>query len=554
MRCIVNGKVWIFCLVFIVLSNAAVFANGGADDAAREGRQAVTPEGVFPIVEERITITAFIGASGLVDDYEDNHFTRYLEDKTNIDIELLVAPGDLATQNQKRNLLLASGDYPEIFISSFSGSEYQFYGSQGVFLPLNDLIDKYGVNVRKALADYPEVKDNLTMPDGAIYAMPHVNDCFHCAYSQKMWVYRPWLEKLGLELPTTTAEFKDMLIAFRDRDPNGNGLKDEIPFSGATNSWNSGVDGFLMNSFIYSQDNLAGSGIRMFIENGKITAAFAQPAWREGLRYMNDLYNEGLLSGDAFTQDAHQLLQLGENPDTVLVGAVPAGWMGSFANVNGESGRWIEYTTLAPLEGPDGTRFAQYSPQYGIGYWTITDKAANPEAALRLGDVFYETELVLHNSYGQEGIGWAWAEPGEIGVNGRPAIWKALVDYGAGDRTAWWDQAGPQVRSRDFRLGEVGTGDGNSLSEILYQETRDKMEPYQADPQMIVPPLIFDEDVSVEIVDLESNLGTYVKEMIARFITGDADIETEWKGYLAELEKIGLPRYIKLVQEAYDKR
>ena len=387
MRCIVNGQVWILCLVFIVLSNAAVFANGGADDAAREGRQAVTPEGVFPIVEEKITITAFIGASGLVDDYEDNHFTRYLEDKTNIDIELLVAPGDLATQNQKRNLLLASGDYPEIFISSFSGSEYQFYGSQGVLLPLNDLIDKYGVNVRKALADYPEVEDNLTMPDGAIYALPHVNDCFHCAYSQKMWVYRPWLEKLGLELPTTTAEFKDMLIAFRDRDPNGNGLKDEIPFSGATNSWNSGVDGFLMNSFIYSQDNLAGSGIRMFIENGKITAAFAQPAWREGLRYMNDLYNEGLLSGDAFTQDAHQLLQLGENPDTVLVGAVPAGWMGSFANVNGESGRWIEYTTLAPLEGPDGTRFAQYSPQYGIGFWTITDKAANPRP--RSGWVMY---------------------------------------------------------------------------------------------------------------------------------------------------------------------
>ena len=128
------------------------------------------------------------------------------------------------------------------------------------------------------------------------------------------------------------------------------------------------------------------------------------------------------------------------------------------------------------------------------------------------------------------------------------------MDYGAGDRTAWWDQAGPQVRSRDFRLGEVGTGDGNSLSEILYQETRDKMEPYQADPQMIVPPLIFDEDVSVEIVDLESNLGTYVKEMIARFITGDADIESEWGSYLTELEKIGLPRYIKLVQEAYDKR
>ena len=545
-----NRRLWILSFIFIAFSAPAVFANGGADDEGGTG-PAVNPPGIFPIVDERITMTAFVPSGAEVDDWQDNDFIRYLEDKTNIYLELETAAGTEALQ--KRNLLLASGDYPEIFITGFSKSEYQFYGSQGVFLPLNDLIAEYGINARKAFADYPLAQDNLTMPDGTIYALPDINDCFHCAYAQKMWIYRPWLDKLGLEMPATTEEFKEVLIAFRDRDPNGNGIKDEIPLSGAISGWFAGVDGFLLNSFVYSHGNLAEKELRMFIENGKITAAFAEPGWREGLRYMNDLYSEGLLSGDAFVQDYNQYLQLGENPDVVILGAGTAGHNGVFTQFHSESGRWLDYTVVPPLAGPDGTRFARYNPVYGVGEWTITDRAAHPEAALRLGDAFYEWDLVLHSSHGREGIEWVWAEPGEIGINGRQAVWKALVEYGGGGRSSWWDQRGPQSRSRDFRLGEVRK-EGPSLSVILYEETRDKMEPYQVNTDMIVPPLPFAEDAAAEIIDLESSLSNYVTEMIARFTIGDADIETEWNDYLAELDRIGLPRYIELMQEAYDNR
>ena len=537
--------------VIIVLSASAVFAGGDADEEAGP-RIAVNPAGTFPIVDEKITMTAFIPTEPWMGgDYQDNDFIRYLEGKTNVFLQLETAPINEAVQ--KRNLLLASDDYPEIFIMDFSKFEQQFYGSQGVFLPLNDFIAEYGVNTRKALADYPLVEANMTMPDGTIYSLPDIDDCFHCAYAQKMWIYRPWLDKLGLSIPTTTEEFKDVLIAFRDRDPNGNGIKDEIPFSGAISGWHTGVDGFLMNAFVYSHGDLAESGVRMFIENGKITSAFDRPGWKEGLIYMNDLYNEGLLSGDAFIQDYNQYLQLGENPDVVVLGAAAAGFMGVFTNVEGETGRWLDYTVVPPLKGPGGTRFARFNPVYGVGSWTITDKAAHPEAAFRLGDAFYELDLVLHSVYGREGIEWAWAEPGEIGINGRQAVWKALVAYGAGGRSSWWGQGGPQVMSRDFRLGEVRE-EGPSLSVILYEETRDKMEPYQVNTEMIVPPLTFAEDVAAEVVDLESALGTYVNEMIARFIIDDADIEAEWDDYLAELDRIGLSRYIELMQEAYDNR
>ena len=545
-----NWKRWTAWALVMGLAAGTLLAGGAEDEEAGPG-PAVNPPGTFPIVDEKISMTAFIAASSFVDDYQDNDFTRYIEEKTNIHLELEIAPA--AEALQKRNLLMASGDYPEIFITGFSKSEQQFYGSQGVFLPLNDLIDRYGVNVPKVFTDYPLVKPNLAMADGTIYALPDINDCFHCAYAQKMWIYRPWLEKLGLEMPSTTEEFKEVLIAFRDRDPNGNGIADEIPLSGAISGWFAGVDGFLMNAFVYSHGNLAGGEMRMFIEDGQITAAFAEPGWREGLRYMNDLYSEGLLSGDAFVQDYNQYLQLGENPDVVLLGAGTGGHNGVFTQFHGDSGRWLDYTVVPPLEGPDGTRLARYDPVYGYWEWTITDKAAHSEAAFRLGDAFYEPDMVLHSSHGREGIEWVWAEPGEIGINGRQAVWKALVAYGGGGRSSWWDQGGPQARSRDFRLGQV-RGEGISLEAILYEETRDKMEPYQVNPDMVVPPLSFDEDAAAEITDLESALGTYVTEMIARFTVGDADIEAEWNDYLAELDNIGLPRYIELMQEAYDNR
>lgn len=46
-----------------------------------------------------------------------------------------------------------------------------------------------------------------------------------------MYINRKWLDTLGLSMPQTTDELYAVLEKFRDGDPNGNGLGDEIPFS-----------------------------------------------------------------------------------------------------------------------------------------------------------------------------------------------------------------------------------------------------------------------------------------------------------------------------------
>ena len=81
----------------------------------------------------------------------------------------------------------------------------------------------------------------------------------------------------------------------------------------------------------------------------------------------------------------------------------------------------------------------------------------------------------------------------------------------------------------------------------------------------IIPPLAYGEDAAAEAAEIgtaldnsaaEVEIGTapdnYVAEMTARFIIGDADIEAGRDDYLAEFERIGLDRYIELMQEVFD--
>ena len=222
--------------------------------AAPAGGVAVAPAGEFPIVSEPITIKAFICGNTAVKDYVDNEYTRWLENLTNIKLDMDIPP--VADAQQKLNLMLASGDLPEVIIGcNIRLDQQQILANQGLLLPLNDYIDKYGVEFKKVYEAYPQIEDLITMLDGKIYGLPHVNDCYHCSMAQKMWVYQPWLDKLGLEVPTTTEEFYQMLKAFKEQDPNGNGEADEIPLSGTTftnGGWHSPIDEFLMNSFIYN--------------------------------------------------------------------------------------------------------------------------------------------------------------------------------------------------------------------------------------------------------------------------------------------------------------
>ncbi len=504
----------------------------------------------FPL-KEKVELTVFVHTRPNVDNYDENEFTKYIEEKTNIDLKFVMASENEA--QQKLNLLLATGDYPDIILASqLSYAQQALYGAQGILLPLNELIEKYGDNTKKVFDAIPVAKERSTMPDGNIYNLPKINECYHCKSTQKMWIYEPWLKKLGLKMPETTEEYYKVLKAFATQDPNGNGKADEIPLAGANKGWETQVDGFLMNPFVYHAINQSGAN-RLFVKNGKVTASFAEEGWKEGLKYIQRLVKDGLLAPESFTQSGEGLKQMGENPETVILGSFPGGYSGVATDLSGE--RWRGYVTVPPLKGPDGTRFVKYDPFSSFTpAFSITDKCEYPEIAMMLGDLFYEQETTLRNTLGRAGIEWEYVtDSSKAGINGKPAIWEEVIPFVEQGPNLSWNQMGNTFRSSTLRLGRYQE-DPNNIEVVLYKETMEKYAPYYPSTDMLLPPMTLTESQSSELLTYTTTINEYVNEKIAEFVLTNVNIDNQWSAYINELKNIGLDSMLAVYQEAYDAR
>ncbi|MBO9606092.1 MAG: ABC transporter substrate-binding protein [Paenibacillaceae bacterium] len=503
----------------------------------------LTPAGTYPITKQKVTLRVFAPIDASIEDLNTNELTKEYEAKTNVHIEwMLVSDKDL---EQKKNLLLASNsDMPDIFLNSkITTSQQAQFGAQGVLRPLNELIEQYGTNLKKLL-DYDSLlRSMMTAPDGKIYALPASTETYHTVFGQKLWINQAWLTKLGLNTPTTTDEFFDVLKAFKERDPNGNGKPDEIPFTGATNGYMLNIFGYLMNAFIQNQ----GFDQKPFLlKDGKVSVSFDQPEWREGLRYLNKLYKAGLLDPGALTQDNNQLKQLAANKDSLL-GAVSAGAMTGFLT-NGVE-RMKDYTALAPLKGPAGVQSTGYYPyQEDLTKFAISSASKYPQIAMRWVDWFYSQAGTLRANAGREGIEWRLGKPDEVGMNGKPATYVRMLLFGK-TQNVHWNQMTPLFMTRDFRNGVIS--DPTNQETILYNETKKKYEPFQ--PKEVLPPVFMTAEEAEEFNGIDASMKPYLVQAASKFVVGDLDLDKDWNSYLQQLDKIGLKRYIALTQSAYDR-
>jgi putative aldouronate transport system substrate-binding protein len=134
----------------------------------------LSPSG-FPIVKTPINLTMMVAKPPTHNEYDKMLLFQEYEKKTGIHISWIEVPQN--TIAEKRNLALASGDVPDAFFkANMPYNDLLKYGSQGAFVKLNDLIDKYGKELKGLLTQYPDVKKGISMPDGAIYSVPFVAD------------------------------------------------------------------------------------------------------------------------------------------------------------------------------------------------------------------------------------------------------------------------------------------------------------------------------------------------------------------------------------------
>ena len=147
----------------------------------------MSANGEVPIVEEKMEFEVNCRQVSNVADMMTNNFVLWLEEQTNIHINYEMIPDDAIAE--KTNLILASGEYPDGFQYSAINTTLQVkYGAQGAFVNLAPYYEKFGYYANEAYANTTYLPMAIQAPDGAIYSVTGVNECYHCFHAGRAWI------------------------------------------------------------------------------------------------------------------------------------------------------------------------------------------------------------------------------------------------------------------------------------------------------------------------------------------------------------------------------
>ena len=498
--------------------------------------------------DNRIVVRVAAPQSAHIEDFDTNLYKLWLEEQTGLKLEMTWLPREDAEAMVIRQLQTGE-DLPDAYIGFGSSSfdvfqipNIQEHGERGVIIPLDELIEKYGVNTKELFAELPEhdLQTLMTSADGRIYFMPGFSSSIITRHRQIMWVNKSWLDALGLAPPETTDEFRDMLREFKSAYPDG------IPMAGTEAHYGKQAYDFLLNSFIYNDTGNS----RLLVNNGALGFAPMQNEWRDALIYMRGLYGEGLYSPFSFTQDNQQMNQMASDARNIL-GAFMS--PGITLTVPQNSPEILErYIGIGPLAGPDGIGLSTVFTPLPRPNGVITSACRYPEEVFKLFDLMLSEEACLMGRYGEQGIDWDFAKHGETSIYGTPAtihiinqIWNTLQNKHLA-------QIGPYV-SRPIYSGGV-TWNG-STTDGEYMNARAALISINHEPQEYVRTLVFTPEEDYAIRQTRTDIDAYVNETIVDFISGKRDIsdDAEWQKYLSELKNLGLQDFLSAAQIAYDR-
>ena len=505
--------------------------------------------GTFPIAKVTTPLSILMQQDVLVEDYDTNAFTLWLEEMGNIDIvfDLLPAGSD---GSDKLAMILSSGEQLADVVNVPMSTIQDFvYGSAGLFIDLTEYYatSAYYINLR--MEEWPDIDTltPITVADGNIYSIPnYYNETIGLA-SKRLWLNMEFLKALNLEIPANTDEFYTMLKAIKESDPNRNGKDDEIPLLPANLT---NLMGYLMNAFIYCNP----SNNYYTLNDGVVGVCYTEEAFKEGLLYMRKLCEEGLLSPLTFSQTYDQFKATvsgdGEYP---TVGAFVQFSTSMALNNYANNPFTAMYQAVAPLTGPDGFCSTEYTPTVAQPQWHITSYCENPELAFRIGDLMMSEESFLRNRIGEPGVHWEYAEPGLPCYFPDKDAKFTFVSIWNDTQNSMWRNNAPGFSQDDLDRRYFNYADNPVNATYTCAVICPAYLACVPGVGEFVPSLIFTPEEIEDISEIKSTLQTYVNESIARFIVGDLDIDKDWNTFQSELQTIGLEDFLAISQVAYDR-
>ena len=537
------------------------------DTQQQEEKKDETPAwvpGQLPLVQpgEDNVVTVGIMQHAMIEDYETNATTLWIEEQTGLDLQFVYFSADKGEAKTQLNAMIAANEkLPDIltYFTAVSDSLRYELGEGGYFLDLTDYINDLGYWFWDAYDQLdPQAQLDLFAigkdpSNGAFYGYPSYQVAEGTdAVNTGVMVNQLWLDKVGMKAPTTIDELYDLLVAFKEGgDLNGDGIENDIPMFGEYAGNRADITEWIINAYIFCCDQ------NFFnVTDGEFWVPYTTDEYREALKFLYKLYDEDLLSPLTFS--------IANTSEVKAITTPPEGssLCGIFAShpVNGldpanENTR--NFVALAPLQ--DYTGKGGWAPLTGDTFEYksfITADAKNPELCFKLLDFMACKESVNRMRNGVLGVDWEWAPEGSTTANGTPASARIINNVWRTQNNVCWNMIHASIRPLGF-LNSMYEDDGSTtayrslISKNIYNYYLDGKQPEQICGYYIM----YNTDEQEVVSDLKSGVTDYVDEARALFVSGvmDPNSDADWQTYLDNLNTLGLNDFMAVTQSAWER-
>jgi putative aldouronate transport system substrate-binding protein len=538
----INRILWLLTAFIVVLSGVLAGCSSGGEgsrDKGSQGGSSGTPlldreaeQYELPLVTEPFTLVFATADNPDIS----NSYTRNLpafqelEKRTGISVKFEVTPADQYNTTMQTRLAAAK-DLPDLIRLPDDPIRY---AKGGLIIPLDDLIGSYAPNILNLFRERPEVMKAMTAPDGAIYTLSAVVDARSMVNLNGLGMRKDWLETLNLEEPDTIDQWFDVLMAFKEGDPNGNGKKDEIPVIAIN------VNGLYKLAWSYGL-HLALSDGWYPDEDGKIVYEWIEPRMKDWLQEMNKWYEAGLLDPDMGSQnrDKYTAKAIGDTAGAAVSDMTMQfpQWNERMAN-DYPHARW---EGIVPPEGPYGDRMMEREQPTENIHYGITRDCKDPETVIKWLDYMFASRdgQILMGNFGLEGLSYEM-------VDGEPQFTDFILksELGSG-------------------IAQASLGVNGSFPRILMKEMiEQRFLQYEGEvaqsrkaTQHYVPsfPRVLATKEETDIyAGIMADINTYKDEMIIRFIRGQEPLEN-FEHYAESIRGMGIEEAVAIKQAQYDR-
>lgn len=390
--------------------SSAANASASVDETGWDGTKYVKP---ITLTTVKGVGTNYFFKSG--ETMENNVLQKYMKDHLGIDVKYdWVVTDTNDAYKTKLRLMLSSGEkMPDVITYRGDPETVNMLIDSGQFMDVGELFDQYADDVYKqGVSLNPDTWLAVTR-DGKRMALPVLD----YAYNDDMvlWLRQDWMDKLGLQAPKTLADFENIMDAFVNQDPDGNGKKDTLGL--ATGFKNTFLGWMTDISWVFGDyGTLPGQWNKS--ADGTLTYGSVDPSAKQALATLKTWMDKGYISKDSGILDettGSELFTKGKAGAIVGRNWLPDWPFGDLLN-NVPGAAYKAYSIPA---GPDGKIGTQSGNPSVNGWMLINKKAEHPEALLRYYNFFFENWAnpdkgsEFENGFA-EGYDWAKLPDGTI--------------------------------------------------------------------------------------------------------------------------------------------